>query len=160
MSDSIVKITQRDIGKMIAAAAHSGPWLIPLFKAVGDGLIDLSLLQRGAKKVETIFPATGHAKCLVILLGDDDGDDRGPAGWECAEQVIKRSRAVMLNASGGEAQHYALAVMQAQLVGTVLMIETASRHVEAWSKLLVGKSVMAILPRGGQHPIDMRETRH
>ena len=150
-----------DIAEMIGTASHSGPWLVPLFTALRDEKIELAFMARNGK-VQRFYPVSDDvARPIVVVVGDDDGDDRGPGGWPASiAGTISRSRVVMLNASGGEAHHYALAVQAALAVQTVLIIETTSQHVEAWLELLNGKSVITVLPRGGVHPVSAGGMQH
>jgi hypothetical protein len=72
----------------------------------------------------------------LILLGDDDLCSSGPAGWPQGRRLLRWCRRVMIHATGGEPQHYALAVEATESAGRVLLIETDMVHMPAWLALV------------------------
>ncbi len=156
-----MEIGDAGLERLLLTAATNTPWMLPVWKAVKDGTIELDLVRRDGK-VQRFYKFSDTPLPILIIIGDDDGDDRGPAGWPKSGLTIGNAAAVMVNASGGEADHYRLAVERTRLSGVVVIIETSSQHLIAWRNLLLTlpvKPTMFIVPRGGVHPI-RQETRH
>ena len=93
----------------------------------------------------------------MVLIGDDDGADRGPAGWPMARRAVGWAAGILLHAVGAEISHYEAAIVAAEIVGRVLVIECSPPTLPAWTTLVQAAShrpsVLAIVPRGGVHPL-------
>jgi hypothetical protein len=93
----------------------------------------------------------------VLLIGDDDGMDRGPAGWPGVEKAITWGRWFLLHGAAAERHHYELAIAAAHLHRRVVVIECSSATMPAW-QAIVAKAPnrvgwLGIKPRAGSHPI-------
>jgi hypothetical protein len=99
----------------------------------------------------------------VSLIGDDDGMERGPAGWPIAGRAVAWSRSIMIHAAGAEISHYETAVCAAELCHRVLIIECGTATVDAWISLVRNAKhrpvTLAILPREGIHPLPEDRSR-
>jgi hypothetical protein len=93
----------------------------------------------------------------LVLLGDDDGDTTGPAGWVALPQLTTWARYAVIHGTGGDRPTYQLAISMAQEVGRLLLVETSSDAVEPWTRALTraGVRTLCFVPSGGGvHPID------
>jgi hypothetical protein len=146
----------RGIGVLQCAGDY---YHVPLIEAAKAGLIDLVFTADRAAR-----PPLGRmrrsTRPVLFLLGDDDECSSGPDGWRCAQQLTRWARGAIVHGSGGKAEHYKLAISEALTVGRFLVVDTASRHVDAWMALLPRVQALAIVPRQGSHPTDERETVH
>jgi hypothetical protein len=137
-----------------------------LMRALAAGRIAYSPLlpDSSATKFKEFARATAH-RPAVVLIGDDDGFDRGPAGWTLAGRAIRWARSVLLHAAGAELAHYEGAIEAAQIMGRVLVIECSTATLSAWAPLVGAApqrpSVLVIYPREGVHPrpIERRATQ-
>lgn len=92
----------------------------------------------------------------IVLIGDDDGIDRGPAGFPGAQRAIAWGRWFLVHAAGAESEHYAAAILAAKAYRRVVVIECGSLTLPEWEPLArsapnqVGGIV--VRPRGGVHP--------
>ena len=150
--------TRAEINRLIQVTAQLGPWAMPVVEAIRDGHIAVTFLCRGDRAPLADMRRT--PKPMLLWIGDDDEQSTGPDGWRAALPATRWARAALIHAAGGETAHYAAAVAGAILTGRLLLVETSITHAPAWAKLLPGKSALCIMPKTGQHPIDMRETRH
>ena len=137
-----------------ASMANSHGFMGPLAVPAEADLIDLV----GIADPETPFPRQlKHSRRpTVVLLGDDPGlpdGMGGPDAWRCTEKLRRWVRAVLVHGAGGEAEHYAECVRAARKVGRVALIETTSRHAQAWARRLACPRTLLILPSMGPHPL-------
>lgn len=93
----------------------------------------------------------------VLLIGDDDGANRGPSGWPAASKAVDWGRWFLLHAAGAEPEHYHLAITMAQIHRRVVVIECTTGTLPAWigmtAKARNRVGGMVIYPRGGVHPV-------
>jgi hypothetical protein len=96
-------------------------------------------------------------RASVLLIGDDDGAERGPPGWPAAAKAIEWARWFLVHAAGAEPDHYHMAIAMAQLHRRVLVIECTTRTLPAWMAMTAkGRNRVGgvvIYPRGGVHPV-------
>ena len=91
---------------------------------------------------------------ILIVVGADVGEDRDPDPdqWRCAPELRRWTRAAMIHASGGEADHYRMACSVAERVGRCVIVECTPRTAERWVELLACPRSFVIWPREGMHP--------
>jgi hypothetical protein len=93
----------------------------------------------------------------IVLIGDDDGMDRGPSGWQLSARALRWANSVLLHGAGAEIAHYEAAVQAAENGRRVLVIECNSATLDAWGALVLAAphrpNTLVIIPRGGVHPI-------
>lgn len=161
----INRVTKReDLERTCDVLAAMGAPLLPVFRAAADGHIELAVIGHP----KTAWPTKALAKvrkpCLVIVSGDTEPEEPsvGPQFWRCARQIRLWAKSGIVHGAAGEPDHYRLAASLATTSGQAAMIETASRHVLAWSEMLNPVPVMLIVPPNGvSHPIGTRqEVRH
>ena len=150
-------LSHAQLQRMAETAAHLGPWSMPVVEALRDGQIAVQFLLRDQRAPLGAMRRTSLP--LLAWIGDDDASC-GPDGWRCALRVTRWARGGVVHASGGEAEHYRTVVKGTLCERRFVLVETSSRHAAAWMALMAGKPTLAIVPRGGQHPVDMEETRH
>ncbi len=132
--------------------------LAHLLRAVAQGRIALFPLlpDTGATQFEAFARATSH-RPAVALLGDDDGLNRGPAGWSMAGRATAWARAALVHGAGAEPSHYEMAIQTAKPARRVLIIECGSATLDAWASLVSDAahrpSALIICPHGGVHPV-------
>ena len=132
---------------------------IPLLRALQHDLIALAVLSTGqapplAKLDRTQRPA------VVVLVDDDDATRLGPSGWHYAARVMRWARGALLHGTGGQPEHYDLAILAAQQVRHLVLVETSSSQLDAWRALALRsippKHIVQIEPpNGGVHPEPM-----
>jgi hypothetical protein len=103
------------------------------------------------------FARATFRRPAIVLIGDDDGFDRGPQGWRLAERALRWADRVLLHGAGAELAHYEAAILAAEHRHRVLVIECSSATLDAWAALVRGAphrpATMVIVPRGGVHPL-------
>lgn len=152
-SDYTFNVFKRaELDRIIASASTSAPWLVPVFRAVRDGRINLVMPQRDA--VLTTAFLEQSSRPLIISIGDDDGAETGPAGWACIPMLQKWGRGAMINGAAGEARDYELAVIAAMTVGRFVIVECGTAHQQAWEAAISpNMSALAIRARpDSPHP--------
>jgi hypothetical protein len=135
--------------------------------AIGTPIL-LSALYRGEICHQQIVPGGSVSaakqflrgagdKPSVLLIGDDDGANRGPPGWPGAPKAVEWGRWFLLHAAGAEPKHYQLAIAMAQIHRRVVVIECTTSTLPAWiamtEKARNRVGGMVIYPRGGVHPM-------
>ena len=114
----------------LSGVAHS----LPLFEAVDRDKIAMALLRPDQppplrKLDETNRPA-------VLVVGDDNNGTRhGPDGWPSAHRLMRWAGATMIHGAAGLPEHYEAAVLGAIQHRRLVLIETASWRVDAWSAM-------------------------
>ncbi len=114
------------------------------------------LPDTSAMKLKAFIRATVR-RPSVVLIGDDDGFDRGPDGWALARRAVCWARGVLIHGAGAEVHHYEAAIEAAEIAGRVLVIECSSATLGAWAALVGAAAhrpgTLLIYPRGGVHPV-------
>ena len=146
------------------------PAAITRLQAAGDvGMCHLlRALRAGRCAVLPVLPGTSHAvlkrfaaltasRPAVAIVGDDDGADRGPRGWPLAQRAVAWANAIVLHAAAAETAHYEAAILAAQVVGRVLIVECSTATFPAWRSMVEAAPhkprTLAIVPREGVHPL-------
>ncbi len=130
--------SRAELADAINAAVHAG--------AIGTALL-FTALYRQEICHQQILPggSVGTAKRFikavgdrpsVLLVGDDDGVDRGPDGFPAANKALDWARWILLHAAGAEREHYHLAIAAAHLHRRVLIIECSTATLPAWQPLV------------------------
>ncbi len=152
-------LSSAEVGRLVDVTAALGPWAMPLVEALRSGIIAVQFLHRTERA--PLGDMRRSELPLLAWIGDDDELSCGPDGWRPALAAIRWARGAMLHAAGGEAVHYANAVMGALATGRLLLVETSTAHVHAWAAALAGTPTLVIVPREGKsHPVMSAETRH
>ena len=148
-----------DLAAAIVASAQAGAiGQAHLLRALLHGRIAyLPLMPDTSSRTFKMFAHSVSDRPAVALIGDDDGMDRGPAGWTQAARAVRWARAILLHAAGAEIAHYEGAVEAAEIVRRVTVIECGPATLPAWTALALAvphhPSTLIICPRGGVHPI-------
>lgn len=106
---------------------------IPIVQATIDRRICHQEFNRTspARQVKLFLAAAGRQPA-VVLLGDDDDEPSGPAGWACARRLLDWADLLIVHGTGGEREHYEAAVEATQTLRRVLFVETTSDLAPAW----------------------------
>ncbi len=150
-----------DLDRLIAQVSQNAPHYVPLVRAVRAGLIALVQPDRAAAVSTTRLKSLGRP--VLVVLGDDDYEAGGPDGWRCAERVLGWSRQVLIHGAGARAIDYAFLPPVAMLLHRLVLIECASRQVDAWHTAAVRwarrADVQRVIPPDGiQHPAPLART--
>jgi hypothetical protein len=99
----------------------------------------------------------------ISLVGDDDGMNRSPTGWPVADRAVRWARSILIHASGAEIYQYEAAVVAAELIQKVLIVECCSATLGAWVQLVrdaPNRPVTTVIaPKGGVHPVPMDRSK-
>jgi hypothetical protein len=119
----------------------------------------IALLPCGATTSNALvkqFIAGTVGRPTVILAGFDDGFDLGPDDWPAARRVRDWARWTLIHGAGFERWHYEAAVIAAQTLGRVLIIECSGATLPAWEQFVRSRNQqpagLTIRPRG-PHPL-------
>ncbi|WP_149541440.1 hypothetical protein [Siccirubricoccus phaeus] len=104
----------------------------PLYRAALAGELRLIELLPGPRIPASMLKPTSRPQ--VIVIGDDGGEERGPAGFPKLRKLLEWAAVVVLHSCGGEEHHYDMAVEAATERRRVLFIETATGRREAWAQ--------------------------
>ena len=129
----------------------------PLFRAVPLGQIALTVLGTGQAPPLSRLDKTGFPG-VIVLTDDDDTTRLGPDGWRYGARILRWARGAMLHGSGGQPEHYQMAVEGAQRCGRLVLVETCSTQIDAWTALALrtlapGRILKIQPPAGGIHPV-------
>lgn len=129
---------------LFRARLNGGPALLPLAR------------DASASRFKQFVRLTS-SQPAIVLVGDDDGLETGPAGWSCIERAIRWPASVVIHAAGAEAEHYELALAAAQICRRLLFIECGSRSAPGWIEAVrrapQRPNVLVIEARDGVHPL-------
>ena len=148
-------------GAIIASERAGAIGQAHLLRALVAGRIAYQPLlpDTSASSFKTFVRATSRKPSMpsIVLIGDDDGFDRGPDGWRLAARAVRWAASIVLHGAGAELSHYETAIVAAQIVGRVLLIECGSATLDAWTMLVASAphrpSGLVIVPSGGVHPL-------
>lgn len=102
------------------------------------------------------FAGATRSKPTVFVVGDDDGLDRGPAGWTQARRAVRWAASVMVHGAGAEIAHYEAVVQTAQTRRRMLLVEASAVTLPAWYELVAAAphrpAALMIVARDGVHP--------
>jgi hypothetical protein len=151
---------------IVLAEAQGSIGFVHLARALAAGRIAFQPLppEMSASRFKQFARLTTDRPTIVVI-GDDDGFDRGPGGWRLAERAVAWAKTTMLHGAGAELPHYEAAVRAAQLVRRCLIVECSSATLPAWEALVRTAPhrpvTLVVRPRGGVHPLPMaRESMH
>ena len=129
-----------------AAIADDGPHLA-LLQAAQAGLINLCVLSARDQKLPLNLHR--HDRPELMLICDDDDKATGPAGWASAAHATRWARRVITHGAGATVDQYRGFAVAAMAFGRLLLVETDSRHLDAWNLLAGSKLGLTIVPSGG-----------
>jgi hypothetical protein len=146
-----------DLPALIMRMQQAGAPQYPLLQALYAGR--LAYLPVTRKTSATTVKRWTAAITLpgIATIGDDDHDPLdGPATWPVAARLLKWASLVIIHGTGGHPAHYAAAALTTELHKRVVLIECASKQLDAW-KRAVGdhgrNGAMLFTPPPGQsHP--------
>ena len=160
MTDTFQRATRENMDRAIDLMRRSGCHAhIPLFEAVRAGTLALVYVTDRTAPV-SIGELKRMGKPVVVLIGDDDGQATGPAGWSCAVPVARWARTGLIHGAGAEAAHYRVAVAGAAAHRRLMLVETESRFIAQWAGLLAPTPMLIIAPVDGAHPVQSRGAQH
>lgn len=163
MSSANLHIADRDrMAAIVAAVAQYAPHQVPIYRAAYQGLIGVVQPNRDGIISCARFRHMGGRPWL-ILLGDDDGVCTGPDGWACAKRVLGWARQVIIHGAAGHAEDYAWLPPATMVVRRLVLIECASRDIEAWhaaaGRWALRAAVQRVVPSEGVHPVPLDRSK-
>jgi hypothetical protein len=152
-----LRVTARaDLERICAAMTAMQAPMLPLFRALADGVIAAAFIR----ETETDWPGNLLAafnRPALVIVSDDLEPARPsspPTAWRCAAPLRGWARAAIAHGAGAEPGHYREAVAMALLTGRGALIETSSTFAIPWAEFLrPAMGVLTIYPRGGVHPV-------
>jgi hypothetical protein len=142
---------------IVTAEAVGMVGLAELLRALRDGRIALLPLHPDTSPATFEFwsRATRH-RPAILLVGDDDGLNRGPDAWPLADSVLQWSARVVIHAAAARREDYQDAIATAQIHGRVTLIESCDRTADAWvariAAMATPRQTLLIAPQSGPHP--------
>jgi hypothetical protein len=153
------------LAQCIAAAAQAGASAVGIrtvMSAVQAGRIALTVIA-GHKQNWTPRSLKSSLPTIVLISDDDDAvETRNPDEWRCAISAIAWARGAIVHGTAARGPEYAAAVTLAGSLGRLLLVETGSRHVQAWMTAIAPRRIpaLALIPKdGGVHPDLARRER-
>ena len=145
------------IDRAVAAAATAGAGhYAELLRAARRGEIALVQPQDRAALMSMSMLKRAPRPVLVVI-GDDDYQSTGPAGWASASRLLRWSRWTCIHAAGAEVAQYRAIAAATTLHHRALLVETSSAYAESWAAALRAANPhphgCIIIPRTGPHPI-------
>lgn len=162
MSEPFSINSHADLSRLIGWCTQHAPHRVPLLEAVYHKVVALAEVTREGTAPVKQLDRTGLP--AIILIGDDDGFDSGPARWASARRLAYWARYAFVHATGGDVPSYRAAVMIATAERRLVLVETGTTHIMAWHRHFCNAGVASlnlIPPNGGVHPVEMpRESLH
>ena len=137
------------IDKLRAAGDHAHAELFEAARA--DRIVVMFAWRSSTVPMRLLKQQT---KPTLVVIGDDDYQSTGPAGWQNAAALMRWCSRTVLHGSGADVATYrGIADVTAQ-VGRMLLVETSFEHLPAWVELAKDKPALVIVPQEGRHPIE------
>lgn len=130
---------------------------LPFLRATRNRQLSMCELERGGAPEWRELERLTERLPLLLLIGDDDHQSTGPAGWPGLQRMrYWRPRKVIVHATGGDEAISQDIVTSMTLLRRLLLVETSSAHASVWTAwgeaLKPHNGVLTILHPGGQHP--------
>jgi hypothetical protein len=154
MSADFIQARSAGLDQAIEFLRRAGDYAhVPIFEAVRAGRMSLVYArERNGDLSMTVLKR--QPLPTIVLIGDDDYQDCGPAGWTCTAKAMRWARYVVVHGCAGDEALYRQIVINAVLHKRLVLVETASKHVGDWMQAVAGTPALAIVPRdGGVHPV-------
>jgi hypothetical protein len=151
-------VSHAELSTFIATMQREAPWHAPIFQALLAGEIAVCMPLPGQSLPIKLFDQI--SKPVIVLICDDGPQWLGPDGWTCAARAMRWARAGMLHGSGGDAQHYRIALKGASERRRFLIVDTSSALLPSWQQLggrLIcdRRHLLSVQPKPGfAHPVD------
>jgi len=115
------------------------------------------MLPGGSVSALKRFIGTVGNRPTVLLIGDDDGLNAGPAGFPGAAKAFAWGHWFLIHAAGADPKHYLGAIAAAQVYRRVVVVECSSVTLPAWQALTVAApnrmgGMVLLPPPGCSHP--------
>lgn len=149
--------TPADFARLIGMSENLGDgYMSELLRPAARGTLNLVVPVRNT--VQPPFYRMGkRGRPIVTVVGDDDYQQAGPAGWACADKLRAWASFAIVHGTGAQRHHYALAAVMAADVRRLLFIETSSAGAQLWAGFLRERTpalrFMGLLPPDGSHPV-------
>lgn len=147
--------TPTQLAEVIVCMEQAGEgYRLPLIRAAAAGRLEVVVAIHGqpvpARHLKQTMPT-------IVILADDQPASTGPAPWRQVCRLLRWAKVVVLHATGGAAEQYALLAGTTELMSRVLLVEMEHRHHAAWLDMvqpyMMRLSVLSILPPPGDtHP--------
>jgi len=152
-----ISVASRAAIRVVAdTMARAGAPQASLYAAAAEGRIAVVLVA----VPNTPWPVATMARLTrptVLILSGDPGWGEpafGPGRWRCARKAREWAAAAIVHGSGGEPEHYRGALVTAEMVGRLVLVETTSGLGDAWGAFLAPLPRIAYRPSGGGvHPV-------
>lgn len=129
------------------------PGLVELLRSARAGEINLVQIDREA--AAPIRCMEQFSRPVICVIGDDDYQATGPAGWNATRRLLYWARGAMIHGTGGDAATYQLAIQMALVRRRFLLIECDSARAEQWGDVLLKRRIpfIGLRPSDGVHPL-------
>jgi hypothetical protein len=124
MADLAVRLTQ-------AGAEHQ----VPLVRAAMAGRLRLAFITPGARLPLRLLKAATDPRPFAVILAGDGPELVGPEAFPQARQLLRWAGGIILHATGGLPEHYALAAGATVLHRRLVLVETCTAREAEWCNL-------------------------
>lgn len=124
MADLVVRLTQ-------AGAHHQ----VPLIRAAMTGKLRFAFIPPGARLPLRLLKAATDPRLFAVILADDGPNPIGPSAFPQARWLLRWAGGIILHATGGLPEHYALAAGATMLLHRLVLVETNSAREAEWCDL-------------------------
>ena len=108
---------------------------LPLIHAAMAGKIRVAFIPPGSRlPLKLLKAATDPRPFAVILAGDGPGPV-GPSAFPQARRLLRWAGGIIVHATGGLPEHYALAAGATVLMHRLVLVETSSAREAEWCDL-------------------------
>lgn len=136
MTQSFQYLRPEKVPDLIAMAERVGAThQIPMFRAAQAGVVRLVMVGPNLGFPLSLLDMQKHPQPAIVVLGGDGFNAIGPEGFPRALRLMRWAGFIMLHGTGGQPEHYAIAVQSAVLYRRLLLVECRGDHLQAWIDL-------------------------
>ena len=147
MADLAVRLTQ-------AGAHHQ----VPLIRAAMAGKLRFAFILPGTRLPLRLLDAATDPRPFAVILAGDGPNSAGPQDFPQARRLLRWAGGIILHATGGLPEHYALAAGATMVLRRLVLVETCTARESEWCDLAVSLAAytptlrITVRPSAPPHP--------